>query len=229
VEHVFTGVPIPFFNASMVTGHGHSAGALVAIARGACEWAAPHCVPWLLVATEEALDAGVDSAATLDACGLAPLMSLTGMVAEEVPSAPAPDGLTLKIAANDSECVAAFDINGVAYAMPFEAANPIWGKRSYWQNHSLALGYLDNQPVSAAAALIVDGYRYVALVATQPDHRRRGYADAAMRHALEDSRRAHGNCPTFLHATEAGRPVYERMGYRPVSTHHIFMEKRFLH
>jgi hypothetical protein len=31
-----------------------------------------------------------------------------------------------------------------------------------------------------------------------------------------------------LHATEPGRPIYERMGYARISTHTMFMEKRFL-
>jgi len=49
-----------------------------------------------------------------------------------------------------------------------------------------------------------------------------------MRHALEVSRGKHGDLPTFLHATEAGRPVYERMGYETVATHVGFMDKKFL-
>jgi ribosomal protein S18 acetylase RimI-like enzyme len=75
---------------------------------------------------------------------------------------------------------------------------------------------------------MVDGHRYVAMVATEPGQQRRGYADAAMRHALEMSAQAHGELPTVLHATEAGRPVYQRMGYTTLATHTIFIEKRFL-
>jgi hypothetical protein len=49
-----------------------------------------------------------------------------------------------------------------------------------------------------------------------------------MRRALAAAAAAHGPTPTVLHATAAGRPVYERMGYRTISNHTVFMEKRFL-
>jgi predicted GNAT family acetyltransferase len=65
-------------------------------------------------------------------------------------------------------------------------------------------------------------------VATAPDHQRRGYADAAMRQALTHAREAHGAAPTMLHATDAGKPVYERMGYRSISTHLLYLDRRFM-
>jgi hypothetical protein len=34
--------------------------------------------------------------------------------------------------------------------------------------------------------------------------------------------------PTVLHATDAGRPVYARMGYDTIATHTAFIEARFL-
>ncbi len=68
------------------------------------------------------------------------------------------------------------------------------------------------------------GYRYVAMVATDPAMQRRGYAAAAMLHALDVAARTHGEHPTFLHATDAGRLIYARMGYEAVSTHTAYMD-----
>ena len=76
--------------------------------------------------------------------------------------------------------------------------------------------------------MMVDRYRYVALVATDPARQRRGYGELVMRHALALSAQTHGDVPSTLHATEAGRPIYERMGYAPIASHTLFMEKRFL-
>jgi GNAT superfamily N-acetyltransferase len=53
----------------------------------------------------------------------------------------------------------------------------------------------------------------VALVATSPDHQRKGYAEAVMRRALDEAREAWGVRRTVLHATAAGQPIYRRMGY----------------
>jgi ribosomal protein S18 acetylase RimI-like enzyme len=54
-------------------------------------------------------------------------------------------------------------------------------------------------------------------VATLPEHRRRGYAEAVVRHGLAEARREWGLERTVLHATEAGHPLYQRMGYRDVT------------
>jgi len=229
VQYVFSGVPIPFFNVGLVTGRDLSAAALTAAAQRACEWASKQEVPWLFVITQESLEAGTDADATLDACGLAHLMPLTGMIAQHVaPVANVPSGLQLMRPQDDRGCSMLLDVNSVAYAMDLDAAKDILGKHTFWSGHFPALGMVDGAPVSAAAVLMVDGYRYVALVATDPARQRRGYGDTVMRHALELSAQVHGDSPTTLHATEAGRPIYERMGYVPLATHSVFMEKRFL-
>jgi hypothetical protein len=139
-----------------------------------------------------------------------------------------PDGLELRIPADDAGCEAVLDVNAAAYGVPLDAGKAVWGRRSFWKDHCAVVGVAGGESVTSAAVMMVEDYRYVALVATVPCHQRRGYADAAMRYALEISGQAHGEPPTFLHATDAGRPVYERMGYEPVARHTIFIDKRYL-
>jgi GNAT superfamily N-acetyltransferase len=228
-EYIFSGVPIGFFNVALLTGRRVAGDELQARGRRACEWAADKNVPWLFVMTHEALEPGVDPGSVLDGCDLAPMMALTGMLAPQIlPGAPVPDGLQLTEAREDRECSSVLDVNSLAYGMDLEAGKALIGTGSFWRDQVLVLGLVNGKTVCSAAVLMVDGYRYVALVATDPSHQRRGYADAAMRRALEVASQRHGERPTVLHATDAGRPIYERMGYAPIATHTIFMEKRFL-
>jgi GNAT superfamily N-acetyltransferase len=74
------------------------------------------------------------------------------------------------------------------------------------------------------AALHHGGDCGVTLVGTAPDGRRRGLATAAMRFALGEAVRD-GCTTTTLQATKAGRPVYERLGYRDFGAMELW-EKR---
>lgn len=228
IQYIFSGLPIGFFNLALLTGSGLSAEELSARGREACAWAAAQSVPWLLTVTHERLVSGVDAAATLDACGLAVVMPITGMLARTVAAAANVPGLQLTVPQDDNGCAAIVDINAHAYGMDLEASKATLGSRTFWKNQFPVLGVAGGTPVSSAAVMMVDGHRYVALVATEPGQQRRGYAEAVMRQALENAARAHGETPTVLHATVAGRPVYERMGYASISTHTFLMEKRFL-
>jgi ribosomal protein S18 acetylase RimI-like enzyme len=229
VDYVFSGIPIAFFNVALVTGHDLSGEALQAHGRAACARAFDDGVPWLFLVTHEGLRDDVDAVSVLNGCGLAQVLPMTGMLANRVPPAlQVPGGLRLSVPHDDAGCAAMIDVNSAAYGMDLHAAKSAIGTRRFWQSHVPVLGVVGDSPAASAAVMMVDGFRYVALVATHPDHQRRGYADAAMRHALAVAAEAHGDGPTFLHATDAGRPVYARMGYAAVSTHTAFMEKRFL-
>ena len=229
IEYIFSGLPIGFFNVALLTGRGVSSGALKSHGHDACAWSSAKNVPWLFVVTQEALETGVDAASVLDGCGLAPMMPLTGMLAQQIsPVARVPDGLQLTVPQDDMGCSALLDVNAVAYGMELEAGKEVIGKRSFWNDHVPVLGLVGGTPACCAAVMMVDGYRYVALVATDPAQQRRGYAEAAMRRALEVAAQVHGERPSVLHATDAGRPIYQRMGYATIATHTVFMEKKFL-
>jgi GNAT superfamily N-acetyltransferase len=229
VEYIFSGLPVPFFNVAVVTARNVSADALQAQARLACTWSADKGVPWMFVVTHEALEAGVDAALELDACGLTPAIPLTGMRAPRIAAATRTvQGLQVGVVSDDESCAAVFDVNAAAYGADLESCKPTFGKRSFWHTHVATLGRVAGAPVASAAVLMIDGCRYVALVATTPDQQRRGYAEAVMRYALDVAEATHGRTPSVLHATDAGRPVYERMGYETIATHTAFIDKRFL-
>ena len=118
VDYVFTGLPIPFFNVAILTGRQLSGAALAAQGHGATRWASDKGAPWLLIVTHEALEPGIDAAAVLDGCGLAPLLPMTGMIAQAVaPATRVPDGLQLDEPQDDEGCTALIDINSAAYGM----------------------------------------------------------------------------------------------------------------
>jgi GNAT superfamily N-acetyltransferase len=229
VEYIFTGLPIAFFNVAVLTSGELSARALDASARGAMQWAANKAAPWLFVVTHDTLAPGTDAAAVLDACGFAPLLPLTGMIARRISPAPAvPSGLQLEVPEDDGGCCDIIDVNSAAYGMDLNASKPAFGRGSFWADHVAVLGRAGGAPATSAAVMLSGGHRYVALVATQPTHQKRGFAEAAMRHALTEAAGKFGERPSFLHATDAGRPIYARMGYEKVASHTCFIAKQLL-
>ena len=58
------------------------------------------------------------------------------------------------------------DVNGLACGMDLEAARPQSRTRTFWKHQLPVLGVAGGQPACSAAVLMVDGHRYIALVAT---------------------------------------------------------------
>jgi hypothetical protein len=76
----------------------------------------------------------------------------------------------------------------------------------------LWVGWADDRPVCASSGWTEYGINGVALVATVPDARRRGYGEAlTWSAALADP-----SLPAMLLSSDQGRPVYERMGFLPL-------------
>jgi GNAT superfamily N-acetyltransferase len=78
---------------------------------------------------------------------------------------------------------------------------------------ALYLARLDGQPVACVATVDVHSDCGVYMVATAPPAQRRGLALALMRQALLDARER-GATTSSLQATQRGRPLYERLGFR---------------
>ena len=74
--------------------------------------------------------------------------------------------------------------------------------------------YADDQPVSAAVTMAQAGIVSLELVATMPGHRRRGYADAVCRQAVQDAWARGAQLLTVRAVNSAAARIYEKLGFR---------------
>ncbi len=84
---------------------------------------------------------------------------------------------------------------------------------------------VDGRPASVLMTSDHDGNCGVDAVATLPRARRRGLAGDLLRHALVDARERGCETSTLI-ATPMGRPVYERIGYRPLGIVEMWERRR---
>jgi ribosomal protein S18 acetylase RimI-like enzyme len=181
---------------------------------------------WVFMVAEDLLPAPIVASLGRVAgkCGLQHMMPMTGMVADALHPAvrPLPD-LDSRPVSDDQTRRAVGDINGAGYDMPGDLMNTAVAVPELWTDLIGVVGYVEGEPVSTASVTRVDDAAYVCLVATRPGHQGKGYAEAAMRQALDDARVRWGIERTVLHATRAGRPVYARMGYAPTNEFQIYV------
>jgi len=154
-------------------------------------------------------------------CGLHEVAELPGMEAEGLaPPARALPALEYR-RVSDAATRADFSyIMTVAFGLPPAVAREIYESEGTWSGGLTGwLGYCGNVAVTSAATLATGAAVGVYAVGTPPAHRRRGYAEAIMRHALAQ---AGGAGPSVLESSEAGLLLYRRLGYRTVTRYAVF-------
>lgn len=214
--------PFPFWNGLFLTERTIDATLLKQRLRASVEYMRARQCPGLVYLCEDYLAA--DALAQLDtlvqAAGLEFSLDVFGMVGDILPfdRPVAHPGLRFERATDEQAMRAYADINCEGYGFPLEAGRAGLQESTLWKERGFAyIGYHDGRPVSTAAAFENGGQLYLALVATHPEAQRRGFGEATVRRALEAAYEATGLRRTSLHATRAGFPVYERVGYRPVT------------
>lgn len=89
-----------------------------------------------------------------------------------------------------------------------------WLRLLYFEPEGCFVAELDELAVGTTTTCVLGHVAWIAMVLVDVKHRRRGVGTHLLSHALDylDSRRV----PTVrLDATPAGRPVYEKLGFRP--------------
>jgi GNAT superfamily N-acetyltransferase len=162
--------------------------------------------------------------AAADRAGLQLSFSGFGMAGNFLPiPEPKHPNLNFRRVTSDKDLSAYADVNSRAYNMPLEAGRDGLNRSVLWKTRMHTyLGLLDGIPVSAAATVQTNDCLFLALVATVPEVQRRGFGEATVRKALFEGARSTGLTRSVLHATMAGAPVYERIGYSKVATIRFF-------
>ncbi|WP_017593019.1 GNAT family N-acetyltransferase [Nocardiopsis potens] len=171
---------------------------------------------------EEGARAGLRAAA--EKAGLEYAFPGTGMAGDLLPiPEPSHPDLEFVRVSTDEHLEAYADINSRAYGFPIEAGRDGIGGSALWKSGVHAyLGLRGGTPVTGAATLEADGRLFTVLVATDPEWERRGYGEAVTRKALYEGSRATGLTRATLHATEAGAPLYPRIGFEPNTPIHFY-------
>jgi len=149
--------------------------------------------------------------------GIAEMFRMPGMVAEELLPPKRESGkFDIREVAGVAMAEEIARLNVVCHEMEMKdvaelTCAGLWGG----PNHGFLL-YEDGVAVAGGSASFAEGVSYIGWMATLPEHRGRGYAEALVRHMDVFMRRRYGVKETVLHATEMGRPVYERMGFQAV-------------
>jgi ribosomal protein S18 acetylase RimI-like enzyme len=156
--------------------------------------------------------------------GLEPAFSGRGMAGDlSVPDPRHPE-LEFHRVETDEHLAVYGAINARAYGMPPSAGVDALAGSRLWRTGAVHayLGYRDGRAVTCAATIAGPDSIFLALVATLPEEMRRGYGEAVTRKAIHEGGKRTGHRRVVLHATQAGQPVYERIGCRANTPIHFF-------
>jgi ribosomal protein S18 acetylase RimI-like enzyme len=125
----------------------------------------------------------------------------------------------------DEPTRAAFsEVMSTSFEIPHSVSISVYGAERAWKGTFQGyVGYSNGRAVTTAAAVITDDVIGLYSVATLPQHRRLGFAEAIMRQVIQQAEQTRGALRTVLQATSSGFSLYEAMGYRTVTSFNVFI------
>ena len=153
------------------------------------------------------------------------LTQTPGMIAERLlPLSRYLPTMQYKVVADTQSRIDFAHITTICFDIPFATAQAIYHPPEAWLGDYVGyVGYLRGRAIATAAVVISDEAVGLYSVATLPEFRRKGYAEALMRQVLQDAARVSGLQRTVLQATRAGYQTYLKMGWREVTRFSVYI------
>jgi GNAT superfamily N-acetyltransferase len=186
-------------------------------------------LPWSFWLAEDLVEREVrrEAERILTRCGLVNIAVCPGMIADrlEPPRSPAPD-VEFRPTVDPEARTAFCYVMAAAFVLPFETARAIYGAEHLWREGFQGwVGYVNDDPVTTAAVISSGDVVGVYAVATMPAWRKRGYAEAITRYALDQARRSTGIERSVLQSTREGLSLYRKMGYRQTTRVAVYQSR----
>ncbi len=214
----WAGIPFVFYNTLFLTEQLSDARVLKDRVHEAAGYMRSQQDPgWLVVCLDNLSGSAREELTTITGQEKLSPLPMTGMAGNILPlEEPLHPSLRFVPISEEATIIDFVDMNCISYDIPIQSGRSIVGEHTLWDEHAFGfVAYEDNQPVATATAIVNEDCLLLFLVATMPVARRKGYADAVIRRALNTAYEATGIRRTVLHATDAGYPVYLHMGYHP--------------
>jgi GNAT superfamily N-acetyltransferase len=206
-----TGLPIAMFNPAFIAEPGTDHDAALATVRAHY---GERGLPFALYFRDEVAPGLADACV---AAGMAEHWRPPLMVLDPIPPTDEPvEGLAIEVVDRSTYDEYLHTLSD-GFGMPYEMMAPVLGVATLdIPGFTAFLGRLDDgtgTAVAGSAVCVTDGTAGVYNVATLPDHRGRGYGAAITAAAGRHGADTAGCTRAILQASEAGEPVYTRMGY----------------
>lgn len=186
------------------------------IARVEAFFAAPRR-PWILLSLPEAAE---ELARAARDRGLREEGRFPGLLLDPIPNRipSLPEGVTVHRVDSLEELQLFERTASLAYEVEPGPVSPGW---LTYPGLSFHLAYHRGEPVATATLVVSHGIAGIVYVGTVPGARGRGFGRSAVWAAIEAGS-AEGLHSSALWATPMGQPMYERMGFRPVTEYRIW-------
>jgi len=157
--------------------------------------------------------------------GLRHLTDAPGMYADRLlPAKRALPTLEIRSVSDEPTRAAFAEIMSTGFEIPHSVSTAIYGGPQAWLGAFRGyVGYASGKPVTTAATVTTGGVVGLYSVATLPQYRRRGFAEAIMRQVMQQIGRSAGIERTVLQATQSGLGLYEAMGYKTVTQFDVYI------
>ncbi|HLH44327.1 MAG TPA: GNAT family N-acetyltransferase [Bryobacteraceae bacterium] len=225
-ECVYSGLDYGVFNIAFLTQAVESSRELAAILDQCRGYYLQRRVRWSFWLCEELLPPAPRRASRdlFASIGMRPISQAPAMVAAELmpPVRPLPEIDCRPV--RDAATRSAFaSLTSACFDIPLTVARAVYESEAAWAgDYRGFVGFVRGYPVAMAALVRTEGALGIYSLGASPENRRRGYGEALLRATLAE--RAPGEL-LVLESTEAGYPLYRRMGFHDIAKFTVYLVK----